>query len=123
MKWVDKKIKTNLAVWIPLLLINLALCIWLCSVIEIIGNEVLLPTNSVVGKEFWFYESTLKLWKSVYMIVIFTATGMLIASGLVTILITQPQRLVKKVKLKDKQILLKENDNNPLEKPTVAIKN
>lgn len=123
MKWVDKKIKNNLAVWIALLLITAALSIWLFSVIEIIGNEVLLSTNSVVGKEFWFYESTLKLWKSVYIIVIFTATGMLIASGLVTTLIPQPQRLVKKAKLKDKQIFLKENDNNLLEKPTVTIKN
>jgi len=77
----------------------------------------------LVGKEFWFYESTLKLWKSVYIIVIFTATGMLIASGLVAILIPQPLRLVKKVKLKDRQIFLKENDNNLLEKPTVTIKN
>lgn len=48
---------------------------------------------------------------------------MLIASGLVAILIPQPLRLVKKVKLKDRQIFLKENDNNLLEKPTVTIKN
>jgi len=100
MKWVDKKIRNNLAVWIAVLLITAVLSIWLFSVIEIIGKEVLLSTNSLVGKELWFYESTLKLWKSVYILVIFTVTGMLIASGLITMLIPQPQRLARAHKLR-----------------------
>ena len=100
MKWVEKNRKSNLTIWIAQLLIIAALSIWLCSIIEIIGNEVTLANQAVVEEEFWLYEGALQLWKSTYVIVILTATGILITSGMVTILVPQPRTIIKKVKLR-----------------------
>ena len=126
MKWVEKNRKSNLTIWIALLLIIAALSIWLCSIIEIIGNEVTLANQAVVEEEFWLYEGALQLWKSAYVIVILTATGILIASGMVTILVPQPRTLIKKVKLKDRHTFFEENftssDDKLMEEPTVDIK-
>jgi hypothetical protein len=84
MKWVEKNRKSNLTIWIALLLVVAALSIWLCSVIEMFGIEVASSTQAVVEQEFWLYEGALQLWKSAYAIVILTATGILIAAGIVT---------------------------------------
>jgi len=37
------------------------------------------------------------LWKNAYVLLILTATGLVIASGVATLLIPQPRRLAKKV--------------------------
>jgi hypothetical protein len=84
MKWVEKNRKSNLTIWIALLLVVAALSIWLCSIIEMFGSEVASSTQAVVEQEFWLYEGALQLWKSAYVIVILTATGILIAVGVVT---------------------------------------
>jgi hypothetical protein len=127
MKWVEKNIKNSLTLWIALILINAILSVWLCFIIETISSEVLLSSKDVVVEEFRIYEGTLQLWKSAYVIVILTATGLVIASGMATILIPQPRRFVKKVKLKDRSLIFEEenvtsNDDEVLEKSTVFIK-
>jgi hypothetical protein len=127
MKWVEKNIKNSLTLWIALILINAILSVWLCFIIETISSEVLLSSKDVVVEEFRIYEGTLQLWKSAYVIVILTATGLVIASGMATILIPQPRRFVKKVKLKDRSLIFEEenvtsNDDEVLEKSTVVIK-
>jgi hypothetical protein len=127
MKWVEKNRKNCLTLWIALLVINAILSVWLCFIIETIGSEVLLSSKDVVAEEFRIYEGALQLWKSAYVIVILTATGLVIASGMATILIPQPRRFVKKVKLKDRSLIFEEenvtsNDDEVLEKSTVVIK-
>jgi hypothetical protein len=127
MKWVEKNRKNCLTLWIALLVINAILSVWLCFIIETIGSEVLLSSKDVVVEEFRIYEGALQLWKSAYVIVILTATGLVIASGMATILIPQPRRFVKKVKLKDRSLIFEEenvtsNDDEVLEKSTVVIK-
>lgn len=127
MKWVEKNRKNSLKLWIALILLNAILSVWLCFIIETIGSEVLLSSKDVVAEEFRIYEGTLQLWKSAYVIVILTATGLVIASGMATILIPQPRRFVKKVKLKDRSLIFEEenvtsNDDEVLEKSTVFIK-
>ena len=76
MKWVEKNIKNSLTLWIALILINAILSVWLCFIIETISSEVLLSSKDVVVEEFRIYEGTLQLWKSAYVIVILTATGL-----------------------------------------------
>ena len=127
MKWVEKNRKNSLKLWIALILINAILSVWLCFIIETIGSEVLLSSKDVVAEEFRIYEGTLQLWKSAYVIVIPTATGLVIASGMATILIPQPRRFVKKIKLRDRSLIFEEqnvtrNDDEVLEKSTVFIK-
>jgi hypothetical protein len=127
MKWVEKNRKNCLTLWIALLVINAILSVWLCFIIETIGSEVLLSSKDVVVEEFRIYEGALQLWKSAYVIVILTATGLVIASGMATILNPQPRRFVKKVKLKDRSLIFEEenvtsNDDEVLEKSTVVIK-
>lgn len=127
MKWVEKNRKNSLKLWIALILLNAILSVWLCFIIETIGSEVLLSSKDVVAEEFRIYERELQLWKSACVIVILTATGLVIASGMATILIPQPRRFVKKVKLKDRSLIFEEenvtsNDDEVLEKSTVFIK-
>jgi len=74
------------------------------------------------------YEEALQLWKSAYVIVILTATAMLVASGMVTVLVPQTHILFKKVKLKDRYAVFEEekvtrNDDEVLEESIVVVKN
>lgn len=97
MKWVERNRKNGLTLWIALIVINAILSVWLCFIIEAIGSEVLLFSKDMVVEEFLSYEGTLALWKNVYVILLLTATGLVIASGVVTLLIPQPRRLAKKI--------------------------
>ena len=99
MRWVDNIRKNNFAVWIVILLVSATLSIWLCSIIEIIGNIFFLSAKEVVVEESWLYEGTLQMWRSAYVIVIFAATGIIIASGMAMMLIPQSRRFVQRVKL------------------------
>ena len=92
--------KNNFTLWIAILLVTAALSIWLCSIIEIIGKEFFLSTKELGVEEFWLYKGTLQMWRSAYVIVIFTATGILITSGMATMLIPQPLTIIRKVKLR-----------------------
>ena len=128
MSWVEKNRKNILALWVTLLLIIAVLSIWLCSIVEIVGNEVFLSSKEVVVEESLIYEEALQLWKSAYVIVILTATAMLVASGMVTVLVPQPHRFLKKVKLKDRSVVFDEekvtrNDDEVLEESIVVMKN
>lgn len=99
MRRVENIRKNNFAVWIVILLVSAALSIWLCSIIENIGNIFFLSAKEVVVEESWLYEGTLQLWRSAYVIVIFAATGILIASGMATMLLPQSHIIVQTVKL------------------------
>jgi len=48
MSWVEKNRKNILALWVTLLLIIAVLSIWLCSIVEIVGNEVFLSSKEVL---------------------------------------------------------------------------
>jgi hypothetical protein len=97
MKWVERNRKNGLTLWIALIIVNAILSVWLCFIIEAIGSEVLLFSKDMVVEDFLSYEGTLALWKNAYMMLIITATGLVIASGVATLLIPQPRRLAKKV--------------------------
>ena len=97
MKWVDGNRKNGLTLWIVLIVINAILSVWLCFIIEAIGSEVLLFSKDIVVEDFSSYEGSLALWKNAYVILILTATGLVIASGVATLLIPQPRRLAKKI--------------------------
>ena len=98
MKWVERYLDTSLVVWVGLLFIVAVLSVWLCSIIEFIGNEFLVSSEVVVG-EFWLYEVTLQVWNSVHFGVIFAATAILIMSGVMLFVVPQSCRVVKSVKL------------------------
>ena len=95
MKWVEKNRKKDLMLWIALIVINAILSVWLCFIIEAIGSEVLLFSKDLVVEEFRIYEVTLQLWNSAYLIVLLTATCLVIAIGMATMLIPQTRKLVK----------------------------
>lgn len=119
MKWIEKNRKNTTTVWLVLLLIIAVLSIWLCSIIEIISNQITLSSQGVV-EELSIYQGALQLWKSVYVGAILSATAILMASGLVTLLIPQSCSLSKKLKLKDTCNPIKQNlskDDDLLEKP------
>lgn len=101
MKWVKKNKKNTTIVWLVLLLIIAVSSIWLCSIIELISNQITISTQGMVVEESWLYEGALRLWKSAYVVIILSATAILMASGLVTLLIPQSHNVIKKVKLKD----------------------
>ena len=127
MKWVEKNRKNGLILWIALIVINAILCVWLCFLIEVIGSEVLLFSKDLVVEEFRIYEGTLQLWNSASLILLLSATGLLIASGMATMLIPQPRRFVKKAKLRDRSLIFEEEavttkDEEVLDKSTVVIK-
>ena len=109
MKWVEKNKKNTTTVWIVLLLIIAILSIWLCSIIELISNQITISTQGMVVEDSWLYEGALRLWKSAYVVIILSATAILIASGLVTLLLPQSQNVIKKVKSKNVSDLFQQN--------------
>ena len=86
--WVDKNTRNKLTLWVSLLLISVMLTLGICSIIDAVVNEVLF---SKIMIEVGYYSAAYEVWKNLYVILLFVATGMVIASGLITILI--PQRL------------------------------
>ena len=86
--WVDKNTRNKLTLWVSLLLISVMLTLGICSIIDAVVNEVLF---SKIMIEVGYYSAAYEVWKNLYVILLFVATGMVIASGVITILM--PQRL------------------------------
>jgi hypothetical protein len=82
---VEKNTRNKLSLWIALLLISVVLTVEICSVIDALGNGEVLSFGNVVGASESF-TSAYVLWKSVYVLLLFVATGMLIACGVVSML-------------------------------------
>ena len=89
MNWIKNHKKLNLTVWVGLLLIIAALSIWLYSIIELKGNEIMLTTQNLSIEEVWRYEGALQWWKNAYTTAIIPATAILTISGIATILSQQ----------------------------------
>jgi hypothetical protein len=77
-----EKHKKNYAVWFGLLLIAAALIIWLCSIIEIKSDEIMLTTQNLSMEEVWRYEGALQWWENAYFTAVLPAAGILTISGL-----------------------------------------
>ena len=73
MNGVEKQ-KNHYTLWIGLSLILTAVCIWICSIIEIISNEFML-TQDLPIKEVWRYEGALQWWKNAYWTIILPMWG------------------------------------------------
>jgi hypothetical protein len=82
---VEKNTRYKLSLWIVLLLISGVLTVEICSLIDVLGNDLGLSFGNVVGDGEYF-SSAYVLWKSVYVLLLFVATGMLIACGVVCML-------------------------------------
>jgi hypothetical protein len=94
MNWINYK-KFNLT-RIGLLLIIIAMSIWICSLIELKSNEIMLTQNLSI-EEVWRYEGALQRWKNVYATAIIPVTVVLTLSGIVILLRKQlPSRFVQK---------------------------
>jgi hypothetical protein len=77
-----EKHKKNHVVWFGLLLIAAALIIWLCSIIEIKSNEIMLTTQNLSMEEIWGYEGALQWWENAYLTAVIPTAGILTISGL-----------------------------------------
>jgi hypothetical protein len=88
---MEKHKKTNLTVWVGLLLIAGALIIWGCSIIELKSNEIMLTTKNLSVEEVWRYEGALQWWRKAYVKAVLPTTGFLTISGIA--LISSPQIL------------------------------
>jgi len=95
MNWINYHKKFNLTK-IGLLLIIIAMSIWLCSLIELKSNEIMLTQNLSI-EEVWLYEGALQWWKNVYTTAIIPVTVVLTLSGIVILLRKQlPSRFAQK---------------------------
>lgn len=81
MSGMEKHKKTNLTVWVGLLLIIAALTIWFFSFIELKSNEIMLTTQLSI-EEVWRYEGALQWWKNAYVTVVLPTIGILTISGI-----------------------------------------
>jgi hypothetical protein len=96
MNWINNYGKKFNLARIGLLLVIVAVSIWLCSVIELKSNEVMLAQNLSI-EEVWRYEGALQWWKSVYATAIIPVTAVLALSGIVLLLSQQlPIRFAQK---------------------------
>jgi hypothetical protein len=82
---MEKHKKTNLTVWIGLLIITAALIIWFCSTIELKSNEIMLTTQNLSIEEVWRYEGALQWWRKAYITAILPTTGILTITGIALI--------------------------------------
>jgi hypothetical protein len=98
MRWVDKKIKYELTLWIGLILVvNAIVCIWIRFVIDSISREIIFPSKDAFTEGFLSYQTTLALWNNVYVIVIIAATALAITSIMSPLLNPLPDRLGKRM--------------------------
>ena len=81
--------KHNLTILIGLILTISALSIWICSIIELKSNEIMLATQNIPLEEVWRYEGALQWWKNFYTTTIIPATTILSLAGIATILSPQ----------------------------------
>ena len=104
--WVDKNSRNRLTLWIGLLLISVILTLGICSLIDAVSNEALQFSKNAID-QVGSYTPAYELWQNTYVILLLVATGMVIASGVVTILIPQPQIVVRSSDLKKRRLLSK----------------
>ena len=88
---MEKNSRNRLTLWIVLLLISVVLTVEICSLIDSLGKGVVLSSGVVIGSG-ESVSSAYVLWKSVYVLLLFAATGMLIACGVVSMLCPNHQR-------------------------------
>ena len=81
MSRMKKHKKSNLTVWVGLLLIIAALTIWLFSFIELKSNEIMLTTQLSI-EEVWLYEGALQWWENAYVTVVLPTIGILTIFGI-----------------------------------------
>ena len=89
MNWIKNLKQPDLTVWIGLLLIIAALSIWIFSIAELKGNEIMLTTQNLSIEEVWRYEGALQWWKNLYLTAIIPTTAVLTLSGIASILSQQ----------------------------------
>ena len=95
LNWINYSKIFNLTK-IGLLLVIVAVSIWLCSVIELKSNEVMLAQDLSI-EDVWRYEGALQWWKNVYATAIIPATAVLALSGIALLLRQHlPRRFVQK---------------------------
>ncbi|MGD9131213.1 MAG: hypothetical protein PVH73_06525 [Candidatus Bathyarchaeota archaeon] len=98
LNWVNYSKIFNLT-RIGLLLVVVAGSIWLCSVIELKSNEIMLTQNLGI-EEVWLYEGALQWWRNFYTTAIIPATAVLALSGIALLLLQHlPSRFVQKAVL------------------------
>ena len=128
MNWITNHKKINLTVLIGLILIISALSIWIYSIIELKGNEILLTTQNIPIEEVWRAKGALQWWKNFYTTTIIPATTILIISGIATILSPQIRGFAQKVALRKRGLTVVEEEavsskDNIKEEPTVVLQN
>ena len=119
--------KNHYTLWIGLSLIIAAICIWICSIIEIMSNEFMLTQNLPI-KEIWRIEGALQWWKNAYWTTILPMWGILTLSG--TAIISNQQLIRFTQTLASKTIgptffekeAISSKDNNR-EKPLLVFQN
>ena len=96
MNWIKDNIKFNLSVRAGIFLLLVALSVWVISIIELKGNEVMLAQNLPL-EEMWRFEGALNWWKTVYSTVIVPITAILVFLGILSMASQQLRsRLTKK---------------------------
>ena len=84
MNWIKDKIKFVLSMKIGTFLLIVALSVWVVSIIELVGNEVMLTQNLPI-EEIWRFEGALNWWQTIYSTIIIPTTIILVLSGIFSI--------------------------------------
>ena len=89
MNWKQKYYNYKILRYFGVFLLTFSIIIWTLSIIEIIGNEIMLSNAQTYGltiEEIWRYEGANQWWKNSYGTVILPATLILALSGITVIL-------------------------------------
>jgi hypothetical protein len=128
MNRTEKIGKINLTLWIGISLIVAAFTIWLCSIIEIKSNEIMLSTQNLTVEEFWLYDGALQWWKNAYWTVIFPMWGILTLSGITIMISPQLPRFAQKLTARTHRLNVVGKEavsmrDNIKEEPTAVLQN
>ena len=83
MNWIKDSIKFDLSMKIGIFLLIVASAVWVVSIIELVGNEVML-TQKLPIEEIWRFEGALNWWQTIYSTIIIPTTIILVLSGLLS---------------------------------------
>lgn len=83
MNWIKNNIKFDLSMKIGIFLLIVALAVWVISIIEIVGNEVMLTQNLSI-EEMWRFDGALNWWQAIYSTIIIPSTIILVLSGILS---------------------------------------
>ena len=97
MNWIKDNIKFGLSMKIGTFLLIVALAVWVVSIIELVGNEVMLTQNLPI-EEVWRFEGALNWWQAIYSTIIIPTTIILVLSGILSMM---SQQIFRRLTQKD----------------------